>query len=161
MFTTAYEKYAIEAINDYDCLMYLLKPIDIEDLKKVFEKYYDMPRQHFFYKVIKNNNKRHVVSPLDIVLCKASDNYCEIFLGNVKYLVSKTLGTVHNKLGEDNFVRVNRSFVVNFRYVDHIDRNTGKVVFKNAVFSEDIFDESFDLIHVSNAKLKEMSKNNI
>lgn len=131
VFSTADEDYAIEAINKYGCLHYLLKPITRQDVQVVFEKYYEKSGREYFYKIVKRNGKRVLIQVDDIVFCKAADNYCEIFLEDEKFLISKTLKLVAERLNHKNFMRVNRSYLVNMNYVSHIENSDKKMYFKS------------------------------
>ncbi|MEK6451816.1 MULTISPECIES: LytR/AlgR family response regulator transcription factor [Myroides] len=143
VFTTAYEKYAIDAINEYNCLKYLMKPINIADVQNVFDKYKEIEGFQFYYKVVKSNQKRHIVKVEDIVYCKASDNYCEIYLKDQKHLLSKTLKAIEVKLKHKNLVRVNRSYIVNLDKVEYIDKNdNNRVYFKANAFVNSDLDEN-------------------
>ncbi|MCC9041328.1 LytTR family DNA-binding domain-containing protein [Myroides sp. M-43] len=159
VFTTAYDQYAIEAINKYDCLKYLLKPIGVQDVQSVFDKYKDMEGYQYFYKVIKNNQKRYVVRVEDIVYCKAADNYCEIYLKDQKYLISKTLKNVEDKIQHKNFKRVNRSYLVNVDYIDYIDKETNVIYFKEVIVVNN--EVSDNVITVAASMMKELNNLNI
>lgn len=159
VFTTAYEQYAIEAINDYNCMKYLLKPISISDVQSVFDKYSEKSGYQYYYKIVKSNSKRHLVNVSDIVMCKAADNYCEIFLEDSKHLVSKTLRAITEKIQHNNFYRVNRSYFINMHYVSHIDRSTNKIYFKNSCVVNGA-GEQFD-ITISAAVIKDLAKWNL
>ncbi|MHC5310188.1 LytR/AlgR family response regulator transcription factor [Myroides sp. LJL116] len=132
VFTTAYDQYAIQAINEYDCLKYLLKPLSIKDVQSVFDKYKDKAGYQYYYKIVKNNAKRYLIRIEDVVFCKAADNYCEIYLLENKHLVSRTLKSVTERILHKNFRRVNRSFFVNMDYVQHIDRDN-RIHFKSVL----------------------------
>ncbi|WP_025125277.1 LytR/AlgR family response regulator transcription factor [Myroides odoratimimus] len=159
VFTTAYDQYAIEAINKYDCLKYLLKPIGIQDIQNVFDKYKELEGYHYFYKIIKNNQKRYIVRVEDIVYCKAADNYCEIYLKDQKYLVSKTLKNVEDKIKHKNFKRVNRSYLVNVDHIDYIDKDTNVICFKEQMVVN--HEEVDNVITVASAMMKELNSLNI
>lgn len=159
VFTTAHEQYAIEAINNFNCLKYLLKPMAISDVQSVFDKYSERAGYQYYYKIVKNNSKRHLINVSDIVLCKAADNYCEVFLEDAKFLISKTLRAVEGKIQHSNFYRVNRSFLVNMDYVSHIDRTSNKVFFKNPL-SINGAEEEFDIV-ISATVIKELGKWNL
>ncbi|MDM1400963.1 LytR/AlgR family response regulator transcription factor [Myroides odoratimimus] len=159
VFTTAYDQYAIEAINKYDCLKYLLKPIGIQDVQNVFDKYKELEGYHYFYKIIKNNQKRYIVRVEDIVYCKAADNYCEIYLKDQKYLVSKTLKNVEDKIKHKNFKRVNRSYLVNVDHIDYIDKDTNVICFKEQMVVN--HEEVDNVITVASAMMKELNSLNI
>lgn len=159
VFTTAYEQYAIDAINDYNCLKYLLKPMQVEEVQSVFDKYREKEGYHYYYKILKNNSKRHIIKVEDIVFCKAADNYCEVYLLDTKYLVSKTLRAVCDKIQHKNFIRVNRSYFVNIDYVDHIDRTNNKLYFKKPIL---INNEEIEIdIIVASPMMKDLGKLNL
>ncbi|MGG5506335.1 MULTISPECIES: LytR/AlgR family response regulator transcription factor [unclassified Myroides] len=131
--TTAYSQYALEVLNKYSCLHYLLKPIAVDHLQVAYDKFVEKEGQQSFIKLIKHNQKRDVVPVDAIVYCKADDNYCEIYLRDQKYLVSKTLGAVSAKLQHAQFCRVNRSYLVNMKHVKHIENGTNRLVFKDEI----------------------------
>ena len=131
--TTAYSDYALEVLNQYTCLYYLLKPIAVDNLQLAYDKFVEREGQQSFVKLIKNNQKRDVVPVDAIVYCKADDNYCEIYLHDQKYLMSKTLGAVAAKLQHPQFQRVGRSYVVNMKHVKHIESTTNRVVFTREI----------------------------
>ncbi|MTG97972.1 response regulator [Myroides albus] len=159
VFTTAYEQYAIEAINQYNCLKYLLKPIDVEDVQSVFDKYKEKEGYQEYYKIIKHNLKRHLLKMDDIILCKAADNYCEIYAENTKFLVSKTLRAIESKIKHSNFVRVNRSYLVNMNYVKYIEKDTNRVFFKEELIDNP---ECHDIeIIVAATMIRELNKWNL
>lgn len=63
---------------------------------------------------------RQHVSPDKIKLLEADINYTTIyFLDGTKTLVSTTMGTIESRLPKENFVRINRSTVVNRSAVSH------------------------------------------
>ncbi|MEC4114341.1 LytTR family DNA-binding domain-containing protein [Myroides pelagicus] len=159
VFTTAYDQYAIEAINTHNCLMYLLKPIDLEEVQSAFDKYKEKAGYQYYYKIIKSNSKRILVKVEDIILCKAADNYCEIYVGNTKHLISKTLGAIESKIMHQNFMRLHRSYLVNMDYVSHIEKETKKIFFKKDLIGSS---ECLDLeIIASGNKLKDLNKWNL
>lgn len=154
VFTTAYDKYAIEAINEHDCLKYLLKPLSIIDVQSVFDKYKEKLGYQYYYKIVKNNSKRHLIRIDDVVFCKAADNYCEIYLSDSKHLVSKTLKAVVARILHKNFRRVNRSFFVNMDYVKHIDKNN-RIEFKIPLLQNNI-EQEHQVVVAQNA-MKDLS----
>lgn len=59
----------------------------------------------------------------DILFLKSDHVYTEIFVKNgEKYIIRESLGEYANQLNED-FVRVHRSFIVNFQYISKIEPN--------------------------------------
>src|SRR6185436_5526387 len=110
IFTTAYEKYAIQAIK-FAALDFLLKPFSAADLEESINRYFEKRDKnqttHQFEALF--HNLRHVqkdskkialptmsglnVIPLnEIIRCEADVNYTRFFLVNKqKTMVSKTL----------------------------------------------------------------------
>src|ERR1700704_1390398 len=110
IFTTAYDHYAIKAIR-YSALDYLVKPIEIEDLKAAVNKAeekrnrsYPNPQIELLVEqlVNKKNSFNRIAIPTteglqfikveDIIYLEASINYTHIYSGGgKKYIVSRTL----------------------------------------------------------------------
>lgn len=140
IFTTAYEQYASKAFR-YNAQDYLLKPIDIEELKDAVNKVQQRieERQHENalkdvakgYQLLNTNQTTDKILGLstqsgfsfikikDILYCKAEGNYCEIFLRseNRTELVTKTLKEFEELLSEHSFFRIHRSYLINLRYI--------------------------------------------
>ncbi len=67
----------------------------------------------------------HIVQCRSIMLLEAESNYCHIHLGDgTKYLVSRTLKNIAERLRSSTFVRVHKSFLVNINFITSI--RTGK-----------------------------------
>lgn len=149
IFITAHEEFAIKAIK-FSALDYLLKPVDLSELKAALEKALDtvdikstQPQFDALQKNIQPNEKRrlvlktqesvHVVELDEIIRCEADRNYTSFFLkGNKKILVSKTLKEYETMLSGYNFLRVQQSHLINLDYVDRYDKkNGGAVVMKD------------------------------
>ncbi|AWV96956.1 LytR/AlgR family response regulator transcription factor [Arcticibacterium luteifluviistationis] len=62
---------------------------------------------------------RKLIPPNDILMLKADVNYTEVFLmDGSKILSSTTIGTIEKRLDGFDFFRVNRSTVVNLKFLD-------------------------------------------
>ena len=131
VFVTAYNQYAMDALNSH-AAYYLMKPINIDELIKAVSyvqeiKYKEneladtvlqpklksvegkitLPQQDGF----------QVLNVTDILYCKADDNYTEIYLENKKILVSKTLKYFEDALAGFSFARIHKSYLVNVNEV--------------------------------------------
>ncbi len=139
VFVTAYDHYAIEALNNH-ASYYLLKPISIDELIKavnhvteIKEKENDLQNKVLSPKTatvsgkitIPQQDGFEVLDVNDIVFCKADDNYTEIHLANSKKLVSKTLKHFENALSQYNFVRIHKSYLVNINAVEKYKKGKG------------------------------------
>ncbi len=58
----------------------------------------------------------------EIIYCEGDRNYSHVhFLQQPTLILSITLRILHERLGEQGFLRVNRSAVVNMDYIAHYD----------------------------------------
>lgn len=141
IFTTAYDKYAVEAF-DFSAVSYLLKPIEIHKLKeaverskdKIFREGLSKKIDALYFNLNENNlSKRLVISSAkgldvihvsDIIRCEANKNYTNIYTQNSKlpFNVAKTLSHFENLLHEYNFCRTHQSYLVNMNYVKSYNR---------------------------------------
>lgn len=146
VFVTAYDHYAIEALNA-QATYYLLKPINIEELVKgvnhvieIKEKENNLQNKILTPKNIITQDK--ITIPLqngfevlkvnDILYCLADDNYTHIYLKNKKKLVSKTLKYFEELLGNSGFARVHKSYLVNVQaIVEYKKGKGGSIVLEN------------------------------
>ena len=133
IFTTAYDDYALKAFK-MSALEYLLKPIDIEDLKNAIEKAYkksNLEGAQEKIKVLKSNlqNKTNIKLALptnegyqyvhvsDIIKCEAKGNYTQFHMMNEKLLVCKTLKLYEEILENSTFFRISRTHLININHI--------------------------------------------
>lgn len=139
VFVTAYDHYAIEALNSH-ASYYLLKPISIDELIKavnhvseIKNRENDLQNKILSPKVasitgkitIPQQDGFEVLDINDIVFCKADDNYTEIHLANSKKLVSKTLKYFELALSEYPFARIHKSYLVNVNEIVKYKKGKG------------------------------------
>lgn len=129
IFTTAYSEYALDGY-ELEVADYLLKPFSFERFVKAVSKVRryqsqsppaDNPskREHF----IKIGHE-HVRIILDEIVYLAADgDYCELWLGEKKYLSSEPLKKWLELLPQENFYRVHKSYIVNTKYIHKISGN--------------------------------------
>ncbi len=147
VFVTAYNHYAIDALNAH-ASYYLMKPISIDELIKAVDyvteiktKEDALQDQVLIPKTNGVNGKItipqldgfEVINTSDILYCKADDNYTEIYLNtNKKKLVSKTLKYFEDALNNASFARVHKSYLVNVNeVVKYVKGKGGRVVLSN------------------------------
>ncbi len=138
IFITAYDHYALKAIK-YAALDYLLKPVDIDELRAAIKKHQTKPkeddeRQRSYDTLMdnlqqeNNGNGKKVGLPdgggltfvnLDeIVRCESEGNYTNIFLSNgKKILVAKTMGEYEDQFKGEKFFRIHRSHLINVNHL--------------------------------------------
>jgi len=131
VFVTAYNHYAMDALNNH-AAYYLMKPINIDELVKAVEYVIEIRKKEddLEDKVLQPKLKSvegkitlpqqdgfQVLNVRDILYCKADDNYTEIYLENKKILVSKTLKYFEEALSKFPFARIHKSYLVNVNEV--------------------------------------------
>ena len=149
VFVTAYDHYAIKAIK-YSALDYLVKPVEIDDLKAAVTKaeanknsrnsqlQMDLLLEHLNNKqpkriTIPTSDGLRFINIEDIVYLEASNNYTNIYLStDQKLLVSRTLKDFEDILPSDTFLRIHHSTVINKYYVEkYIRGDGGQVVMRH------------------------------
>ncbi len=151
IFTTAYDHYAIRAIR-FSAIDYLLKPIDIQELKASIKRFVNNPvRKNQLNPLINNlvlNLRRQQRKPRlavptlgglifldidEIVHCQADNNYTIFHLENgSKFMSSKTLKEYDDLLNEYDFLRVHQSHLINPVFINEYTQK-GIIEMKNHV----------------------------
>lgn len=129
IFTTAYDRYAIEAfkVNSVD---YLLKPVKVEDVKHALDKYSKLNHQDLLrylsqltllapkpaYRdklLIPYKDKLLPVNVEDVACFYTADKSTYVYLkdGN-HYPYSKTLEQIMSSLNPADFIRANKQFIL-------------------------------------------------
>ena len=154
IFTTAYNEYAIRAFK-FSAFDYLLKPIDIQELKATMERLIkarasaeksnraeaqqnqlnllmeqlkggpDLPK-----KIAIHTQEAMYFFDLDeITRFEANSNYTYIFFANgTKMLASKTLKEFEEILPPKQFFRVHHSFIINLKFVRKYLKSDGGTI---------------------------------
>lgn len=147
IFVTAYDHYAIDALNAH-ASYYLMKPISIDELIKAVDYVTEIKTKEDALQdqvlvpktnavngkiTIPQQDGFEVLETDNILYCKADDNYTEIYLNNnKKKLVSKTLKYIEESLKDANFARVHKSYLVNVNeVVKYVKGKGGSVVLSN------------------------------
>lgn len=151
IFLTAYDQYAIQALN-LGAFGYLLKPIDEISLLAIFNKCFHHREQERFSQQQLAVAKAHylaqgvgasrrvalktlecieIIEVDDIVFCKSDKGYTTFCLTDGKeILVSKGLKEYEGLLTPFGFLRCHQSYLVNFQYVKKFYRE-GYLLMKN------------------------------
>ena len=139
VFVTAYNQYAIDALNAH-ASYYLLKPISIENLIEAVDYVYEIKEKENYLQntvlepkltqvtgkiTIPLLNGFEVLEIEDILYCQADDNYTNIFINGKKKLVSKTLKYFDDILSKSGFARVHKSYLVNVNAIVEYKKGKG------------------------------------
>jgi len=144
VFVTAYDHYAMKAIN-FSASYYILKPIDIDELIKAVEIIAEKKeskehalRTKILIDNIKIENKQlqklmlplldgfEVVKIKDIVRCQANDNLTEFYFNDgSRRLICRTLKFYEELLTDMDFVRIHKSHLINLHFLKRYKKGKG------------------------------------
>jgi two-component system, LytTR family, response regulator len=144
IFTTATDKHALRAIK-YSACDYLLKPIDIDELKQAVEKVASkknagpsMENLQFLIQHLKKSddnyqkitlptgNAYEIINIKDIIRCEADASYTHFYLsGGKKLMVSASLKHYEDLLPESDFIRVHHQHLINMNHVSRYLKQDG------------------------------------
>jgi two-component system LytT family response regulator len=140
IFTTATDKHALKAIK-YSACDYLLKPIDVDELKPTVEKLIEkhtsktstMPSMENLQFLIQNlkraddnyskitlptGNAYEIVNIKDIIRCEADGSYTNfILIGGKKLMVSASMKHYEDLLPPNDFIRIHHHHLININHV--------------------------------------------
>ena len=158
IFTTAYEKYALEGFK-LNATDYLLKPFSYEEFliaagkarKQVELEANSLPsieaNNQFLF--LKSEYKIRRINFNDILYIEGLKDYIKVFTtGDDKPILSlNSIKSLEQKLPEERFMRVHRSFIVNLDRIDTIERSRiifGKIYIPVSDQYKDKFQEYLD-----------------
>ncbi|MBT8319087.1 MAG: LytTR family DNA-binding domain-containing protein [Gramella sp.] len=72
---------------------------------------------------VRHHEKMVRISLNDIQYIEADRNYCKVFSKDKKYLLVTTLKEVDEKLSDNRFLRIHRSYIANISHIDEIGGN--------------------------------------
>src|SRR4030095_5165912 len=144
VFVTAFDKYMLQALK-YSALDFLLKPVNIDELKKAVRNAEVRIFQNSINQqlsVLLDNLKKQepglkkIAIPTpegfdfipisDILRCEAQGAYTQIHTIHLKkLLVSRPLKDYENLLPEDIFFRIHNSHLINLNYIKKYNRGRG------------------------------------
>lgn len=138
IFTTAYSHYAVEGFN-LNAIDYLVKPIPFHRFLKaatralnlinekeettttIIEKPFAPSPEYIFVKSEYENLKINVN---EIKYVEGLKDYIKIYTNNKKPILTlNSLKKFEEKLGQDNFIRVHKSFIVSINQIHSVQRN--------------------------------------
>ncbi len=135
IFTTAFDEYAIKAF-DLHAIDYLLKPFHKDRFKKALSKWSDqsmltnlidsVAHQNALPEgqkriVVKSGNNIRILPFDEIRYVEAYDDYIKIHIENDCFLKKQTMQQTELQLGEQQFLRVHRSFILKLNEITRIE----------------------------------------
>lgn len=118
VFATAFVEYAVQGY-DVQALDYLLKPIEVEKVKRVLNRHFD--KKPLVQESITIEAGGEVVSVLldEIFYIEANQRQCEIHTQEKILTIHKSLKELTKKLNED-FIQTHRSYLVNVKAINRL-----------------------------------------
>ena len=134
IFTTAYSEYAVDSY-EVDAIDYLIKPIDPERFHKAVNKaiaYHSLllkeekenieagNTEYFF---VKSERRYFKINYKDILFIEGLKDYVIIQLDEQRVITRMNLKNIFESLPKHDFLRVNKSYIVNTKHIDSFDNN--------------------------------------
>ncbi len=158
IFVTAFKDYAIKAFNA-NAIHYILKPIDIDDLKEAVaklisrnEQFIDNNENFLNYKsslenliqnmtsstqakriTINHSKGFKIIDPNDIIYLEGEGNYTNIYCSdNTRLVDTKAIGIYDDMLDKKKFFRIHKSYLINLQYVkEYLNEDGAFAIMKN------------------------------
>ncbi|MGM0947201.1 MAG: LytR/AlgR family response regulator transcription factor [Bacteroidota bacterium] len=125
VFTTAYSEFAVQGF-ELDALDYLLKPFSLSRFLKACQKAQDWielnPDSENQYTFVKSNDGQVRIDFNDLLYCEAQGNYVT-FRSKTHKVMSRMTLTEAEKMIPSYFIRSHRSFLVNKKLVQKVERH--------------------------------------
>lgn len=134
IFTTAYTEYALDSY-EVDAIDYLVKPVEPERFQKAVDKamiYHALLLQEekenietidseYFF--VKSDRRYFKVNYKDVLFIEGLKDYVIIQLSDQRIITRMNLKTIYELLPKKEFLRVNKSYIVNTNHIDSFDNN--------------------------------------
>lgn len=132
IFTTAHNKYAIEAVRTM-ASDYLLKPIQPEELRACMDRFIKSyrstskgPSRDDFRKIPLPTQQGMIFgNPSEIIRCEADGSYTKVYMNSRHLLISKNIKTLELLLEPYGFFRVHKSHLINLRHLSEYIKGSG------------------------------------
>jgi len=126
IFITAHSSFAVEGF-ELDVLDYIIKPFPFERFLKAAnkaQKAVESSEKGLLkneYLPINDGHKTFLVRFADIYYVQGWEDYIKIHTAEKIYIVKKTMKTIEQDLDSNAFVRVQKSYIVNIKYIKIVD----------------------------------------
>jgi len=142
IFVTAYDEYALRAF-EAGALDYLLKPFDDARFRRALHRakdklahYAPLQPQPAKRLVVRSPGQLLFVNTSDIDWIEAASYYACLHVGRDTHIIRRTLAELERDLGEERFIRIHRSIIVNLERIHGLELQSGgeyEVVLKSKV----------------------------
>ncbi|RMG85093.1 MAG: DNA-binding response regulator [Bacteroidetes bacterium] len=133
--TTAYSEYALEAF-ELEVVDYLLKPVVFERFFEAVNKIFNRvgrqlptgmtdtetpPREDFFF--VKADGVIHKIDFEEVLYIESLREYIRLHTRDKRLVLRQSLSDLDQKLPENRFFRIHRSFIINPEHLEKIEGN--------------------------------------
>jgi len=142
IFVTAYDEYALRAF-EAGALDYLLKPFDdgrfdraLNRAKDKLAHYGSSPSQAIKRLVVRSPGRLLFLNVADIDWVEAASYYACLHVAGDTHIIRRTLSELERDLGENKFIRIHRSIIVNLDRIHGLELQSGgeyEVVLKSKI----------------------------
>lgn len=133
--TTSDRNFALEAFEYQSVVDYLVKPIELDRFQKAIDKLDNfMPNSVSPSPQNESNQKKELyvnvdrrfvkINLSDINVVEAKGDYIRIKMDDKNHIVHSTLKKIEEKLPDDIFLKVHRSFIINLSKIVDIEDNS-------------------------------------
>jgi DNA-binding LytR/AlgR family response regulator len=133
VFITSHPEFALEGF-ELSALDYILKPLTAERFAHTtrrIEEYWDMKQKAISYEVlfekesliIKDGHNQIKLPQQDIIYLEAMQDYTKVVTEKKNYLTLTTLTSFLEKISNNNFIRVHRSYAVAIKKIKELRSN--------------------------------------
>jgi two-component system, LytTR family, response regulator len=134
IFATAHERFAVDAF-DVQAIDYLLKPFDRERLQTALRRAREFLQRRIAPEAaaapaagnakperlaVKADGRLVFLEPEEIIRVEAADNYVTLYLATGRLMLRETMAALEARLGAVNFMRINRSAIVQLDQIKEI-----------------------------------------
>jgi len=127
IFVTAYDEHALRAF-EVGALDYLLKPFDDARFRRAVQRAKDKlvhsasrQPQRPTRLAVRNRGEVIFVKAADIDWIEAAGYYACLHVGGHTHIIRRTLSELEQDLGDERFLRIHRSFIVNLERVSALE----------------------------------------
>jgi DNA-binding LytR/AlgR family response regulator len=154
VFTTAYQKYALEGY-ELNVADYLLKPIPFERFLKAVNKVKDLlvlqkttveqaPTKDFIF--VKADYQMVKVNLDDIIYIEGLKDYVKIHAGSKPIFAHQNMKSIESKLTKD-FLRIHKSYIISLKKIEAVQKNMVRIAGMEIPVGDSYKDQLFKIIN--------------
>lgn len=118
VFVTAYAEYAVAGYS-VNALDYLLKPIDLSQMVKVFERFLDQQPKQAKFLLVDYQGEMLKINQDSIIYIEAAKHQSIVTTSDAKLTLNMNLSSLQSQLDE-SFISTHRSYLVNLAHVEQL-----------------------------------------